>query len=111
MSIKIVVPVLAAALGSGTIAIADPPPFARGEVLPPGLAKQGKVPPGHAKKIWGKGQYLPQEYRNIRWSDWDRYDLRPAPEGYRWVRVDRDTYLVEVTSGLIAQALIGVLLD
>ena len=38
-------------------------------------------------------------------------DLRAAPDGYRWVRVDRDAYLVEVASGLIAEALIGVLAD
>lgn len=111
MSFKIVIPVLAAALGAGSAAFADPPSFARGDSLPPGLAKQGKVPPGHAKKIWGKGQHLPPEYRRVQLSDWDRYDLAPAPAGYSWVRVERDAYLVEVASGLIAQAMIGVLLD
>ena len=65
----------------------------------------------HAKKIWGKGQHLPPEYRDVYFQDWERYDLGPAPAGYRWVRVERDAYLVEVTSGLIAQAMIGVLLD
>lgn len=111
MSFKIVIPVLAAALGAGTFAFADPPSFARAETLPPGLAKQGKVPPGHAKKLWGKGQHLPAEYRSVKISDWGRYDLGPAPAGHKWVRVDRDAYLIEVTSGLIAQAMIGVLLD
>ena len=110
MSFKIIIPVLAAALGAGSVAFADPPHH-RGHDLPPGLAKQGKVPPGHAKKLWGKGQHLPPEYRGGRISDWDRYDLRPAPDGYRWVRVERDAYLVEIDSGLIAQAMIGVLLD
>lgn len=110
MSIRTVIPVLAAALGAGTFAFADPP-HPRGHDLPPGLAKQGKVPPGHAKKLWGKGQHLPHEYRTVYISDWDRYDLRAAPDGYRWVRVDRDAYLVEVASGLIAEALIGVLAD
>ena len=110
MSFKTVIPILAAALGAGTFAFADPPHH-RGHDLPPGLAKQGKVPPGHAKKLWGKGQHLPPEYRDVYFEDWVRYDLEPAPAGYRWVRVDSDAYLVEVTSGLIAQAMIGVLLD
>jgi Ni/Co efflux regulator RcnB len=110
MSFKTVIPVLAAALGAGTFAFADPP-HPRGNELPPGLAKQGKMPPGHARKIWGKGQHLPPEYRDVHFQDWERYDLGLAPAGYHWVRVDRDAYLVEVASGLIAQAMIGVLLD
>lgn len=101
----------AAALGVAMLAQAGPPPHARGEALPPGLAKQGKVPPGHARKIWGKGQYLPAEYRDVHIIDWRRHDLAPAPRGHQWVRVDRDAYLIETASGLIAQALIGVLLD
>ena len=107
--LKPVIAILAGALGAGMAAYADPPPHARGHSLPPGLAKQGKVPPGHAKKIWGKGQYLPAEYRAIHIEDWQRHDLRPAPRGYRWVRVDEDAYLVEIASGLIAEALIGLL--
>lgn len=111
MSFRTITVMLAAALGAGGLAFADPPGHARGYELPPGLAKQGKIPPGHAKKIWGKGQYLPREYREVFFDDWRRYELRPAPAGYRWVRVDRDAYLVEVASGLIAEALIGVLID
>ena len=111
MSFRPVTLRLAAARGAGGVAFADPPGHARGHDLPPGLAKQGKIPPGHAKKIWGKGQYLPREYRQVYFDDWQRYELRPAPSGYRWVRVDRDAYLVEVASGLIAEALIGVLIN
>jgi len=109
--IKPFILIVAGALCLSPIAFADPPPHARGEALPPGLAKQGKVPPGHAKKLWGKGQYLPREYREARLEDWHTYDLRPAPTGHRWVHVDRDAYLVETASGLIAEALIGVLVN
>ncbi len=93
----------------GGAALADPPPHAKGESLPPGLAKQGKLPPGHAKKIWSRGEYLPADYRDHYFGDWRRYDLREAPPGYRWVRVDEDAYLTEVATGLIVEAMIGLL--
>ncbi len=101
---------LAGALGAGLMAYADPPGSRGGHQSPPGLAKQGKIPPGHAKKIWGKGQYLPTEYRTVYLDDWDRYDLREAPRGYRWVLVeDQDAYLVDLTSGLISEVIVDLL--
>lgn len=100
---------LAGALGAGLAAYADPP--ARGQDLPPGLAWQGKVPPGHAKKIWGKGEYLPLEYREVYFSDWDRYHLRPAPRGYRWILVEDDVYLADVATGLITDVVIDLLVN
>lgn len=99
---------LAAAMGAGLVAYADPPRSHTYD-LPPGLAKQGKIPPGHAKKIWGKGEYLPVEYRTVYIDDWGHYDLRDAPRGYRWVRVDEDAYLVEVASGLIAEVIVDLI--
>lgn len=86
--------------------MANPPAHASGDLLPPGLEKQGKLPPGHAKK-WAKGQTLPVEYRT-RYIDYDRYDLRPAPEGYRWVRTDTEAYLVAVATGVIADVVIDL---
>ena len=109
MSARHLTPLLAAAMGLGLTAFADPPRHATGDALPPGLAKQGKVPPGHAKKIWGKGEYLPVDYRDHYFEDWRRYDLREAPPGYRWVIVDQDAYLTEVASGLIADAIIDLI--
>ncbi len=100
---------LAAVVGSGLAAHADPPH--RGHDLPPGLAKQGKIPPGHAKKIWGKGEYLPREYREAYFDNWDRYDLRPAPRGYRWVLVEDDVYLADVVTGLITDVVIDLLVN
>ena len=38
--------------------------------------------------------------------DYQRYNLRPAPVGYRWVRpMDNRYLLVEIASGLIADAI------
>ena len=110
MYIKTIAIMLAGAMGAGLAAYADPP-HPRGHDLPPGLAKQGKIPPGHAKKIWGKGEYLPVEYREVYVRDWRYHDLREPPRGYRWVHVDQDAYLVEVASGLIAEVLVDVLLN
>jgi hypothetical protein len=110
MSFKKMTILIAGAVGASMAAYADPPTRGNGHQLPPGLAKQGKIPPGHAKKIWGKGQYLPVDYRDVYLADWNRYDLRDAPRGYRWVLVeDRDAYLVDLTSGLIADVVIDLL--
>jgi hypothetical protein len=100
---------LAGAVGASLAAYADPLKSRSGHDLPPGLAKQGKIPPGHAKKIWGKGQYLPIEYHDAYIEEWRRYELREAPRGYRWVHVDEDVYLVDLATGLVAEAIVGLL--
>ncbi|MEZ5947526.1 MAG: RcnB family protein [Hyphomonas sp.] len=109
MTFRFTSAVLAAALCASLTAYADPPGHAKGDSLPHGLAKQGKVPPGHAKKLWARGDFLPLEYRDRDFADWRRYDLDPAPPGYRWVLVDDDAYLVQAASGLIAEALVDLL--
>ena len=108
MWFRYVIAALAAAMGAGMVAFADPP-GQRGHDLPPGLAKQGKVPPGHAKKMWKAGEYLPYAYREDYFTDWNRYDLRAPPPGYRYVVVDRDVYLTQVATGLVVEAVIDLL--
>ena len=98
---------LSAALAFTGAAFADPPGHAKGESLPPGLQKQGKVPPGQAKKLWNRGETLPSEYWGYRINDWDKYGFERPRDGYRWVRVDNEAYLVDITSGLIAEAIVG----
>lgn len=109
MLIKTLSVMFAAGIGASLMAFADPPAHARGDALPPGLAKQGKVPPGHAKKLWKRGEYLPIDYRDRRFNDWDRYDLRRAPAGYDWVRVDNDVYLTQIATGLVADVVLDLL--
>ena len=62
------------------------------------------MPPGQAKKYWGKGERLPSVYVTERryyvTEPW-RYDLRPAPYGYRYIIVDDRIYLAQTTTGLI----------
>ena len=109
MPFRYVTVLLAAAMGAGMAAFADPPRSAQGASLPPGLAKQGKVPPGHAKKIWREGEYLPSEYRDRYFNDWNRYRLKAPPPGYRWVVIDHDAYLMQTTTGLVVEAMIDLL--
>ncbi len=108
MWFRYVAAALSAAMGAGLVAYADPPGH-RGHDLPPGLAKQGKVPPGHAKKMWKSGEYMPHEYRDVYFDDWNRYDLRSPPPGYRYVQVDSDVYLTQVATGLVVEAVIDLL--
>lgn len=61
-----------------------------------GLAKNNKgqgpqkahphgMPPGQAKKMWQQGERLPAPYLSSRYyvTEPSRYDLAPAPYGYR----------------------------
>lgn len=73
---------------------------------PPGLEKKPYgLPPGQAKKMWRRGERVPTVYysetRYIVMHP-ERYHLRPAPIGYRWVLIEDDAYLVRRDNGLIS---------
>jgi Ni/Co efflux regulator RcnB len=79
---------------------------------PPGLAKKPHgMPPGQAKKMWNRGDRLPPTYISQRYyvSDPYRYELSPAPYGYRWVRVGDHFYLAQTQTGLITQVITSLL--
>lgn len=77
------------------------------------LAKDGKgpkkphphgMPPGQAKKMWNTGERLPGMYlTQPRYfvTEPTRYNLPPAPYGYRYVLVDGRIYLAQDETGLI----------
>lgn len=56
---------------------------------------------------YGRGQYLPQEYRSYVVHDYGRYGYPPPPRGCRYVRVGNDTYLTQIATGLILSAFLG----
>lgn len=61
---------------------------------------------------WARGRdYRSYGYGNVYYvpvSDYDRYRLRRPDYGYRWVRDDRDNFLlVAATTGIIASVLLG----
>lgn len=66
-----------------------------------------RLPPGQAKKIFNRGERLPATYyaRNPAYvlSNPAQYQLQPAPEGFQWVRVGDDVFLVRSENGLITQ--------
>jgi Ni/Co efflux regulator RcnB len=75
---------------------------------PPGLAKKPYgLPPGQAKKMWRKGEKIPTTYIAPQYfvPEPRVYHLAPPPPGYRWVAVEGDAYLVQTTSGLIADVI------
>ncbi|MAP95993.1 MAG: hypothetical protein CMK07_13680 [Ponticaulis sp.] len=103
--LKSVVTALAASALLAPVAMANPPAHAKDDRLPPGLEKQAKVPPGQAKK-WSRGEALPTEYRTRYITDYDRYGLRRAPDGYRWVRTDTEAYLIATATGVITDVIV-----
>jgi len=70
---------------------------------PPGLAKKnnGCLPPGQAKKVWSTGSALPSDYRYYDLPGSLYGQLQPLPAGYRYVQVDGDILLIELTSRVI----------
>lgn len=116
MSLRAVIVLLASAMGAGLSAIAEPQatfsPVSTTPTPPanPHRADQGDSPllSPDRSPMWGKGQRLPAEFRESEFSDWEAYHLSPPPEGYRWVRVDRGAYRVNLQDGYIAEAIFGL---
>ena len=100
---------LVVAIGSAAPAFADPPASPDGQTHPAALTAPEAGTPPPAKTLWGKGQILPPEYLRATLSDWDQYGLPPAPVGHQWVSVGQNAYIVDLASGEISGAFIGVL--
>ena len=67
------------------------------------------APRGYRVSRWNVGHRMPPPfYASPYYVDPLAYQLRMPPRGYRWVRVDRDVYLVSVASGLVADVLYGI---
>lgn len=67
-------------------------------------AYRERYPRAHVgRPHWSRGDRLYRDYRGSRYyvNDWQRYNLRRPPRGYRWVRVDNDYILVAITTGII----------
>jgi len=82
--------------------------------VPPGLAnKPYGLPPGQAKKMWRRGERIPNAYLVPQYFIVEPrvYHLVPPRPGYRWVVVERDAYLVQITSGMIADVIAGAVAD
>jgi Ni/Co efflux regulator RcnB/surface antigen len=71
------------------------------------------LPPGQVRKMWRRGERLPLTYVGPRYfvAEPHRYHLAAPRRGYRWVVVDHDAYLVEIASGLVADVMVGAIVD
>ena len=91
------------------VAAAPVASFAAPKGCPPGLAKKnnGCLPPGQAKKIYGIGDRIDDDYIVIRSPD--RYGLNPGQTYYRIgdyvYRVDRETREVLDLIGAVVNVL------
>ena len=66
-------------------------------------------PRGYRYNRWNVGARLPNGYYGSSYYvDYRPYGLAPPPRGYRWVRVDRDVYLVAVGTGLVRDIMYGL---
>ncbi|WP_394788605.1 RcnB family protein [Rhodoferax sp.] len=56
-----------------------------------------------------RGGRLPTEYRNRQYvvDDWRGHHLSAPPRGYHWVQTGGDYVLIAITTGIIAQILLG----
>ncbi|MGB5091938.1 MAG: RcnB family protein [Parvibaculum sp.] len=61
----------------------------------------------HDNSGWGRGQRVPDQYRNNKnyiVNDWQRRNLRQPPRGYQWVRNDDNQFfLTLIATGIIAE--------
>ncbi len=75
--------------------------------VPPGLAKKGGVPPGQLRK-WQRGQVLPAGVVYYALPRSLELVLGPPPAGHRYVRVATDILLLAIGTGIVVDALEGL---
>ena len=73
---------------------------------PPGLAKKhnGCMPPGQAKKSYVVGEYLGHDIEYSALSGDLLKMLRPVPDGYMYVNVDKDVLLISQATKKVVDA-------
>jgi Ni/Co efflux regulator RcnB len=72
---------------------------------PPAMQERGAGPDHNFRK----GGRLPREYRDNTYvvNDWRGHHLSAPPRGYHWVQTGGDYVLIAITTGIIAQILLG----
>jgi hypothetical protein len=115
MTFRTVILLLASAMGGGLSGMAQPP---EGPEPPQAELQLAGISPAEAgdqplmapdqTPMWGRGQFLPPEFRAEEFKDWEAYHLAPPTDGYHWVRVARGAYRVKQENGFIAEAVFGL---
>jgi Ni/Co efflux regulator RcnB len=72
----------------------------------PDFAQQRGAGPDHN---FHRGGRLPSQYRNHQYvvDNWRDHHLSAPPRGYHWVQTGGDYVLIAITTGIIAQILLG----
>ena len=67
-------------------------------------------PPGWGYRRWVIGAAIPAIFLTAAYfyADWAALGLEPPPPGYQWVRYGPDLLLVDVSTGMVADAAYGV---
>lgn len=84
----------------------------RGRPGPLPHAHHFRRPPPHAARHhhrWERGARLPAHYRTRHYivHDWHARKFRRPPQGYHWVNVGADYFLVGIATGVILQSVFG----
>ncbi|WP_367846512.1 RcnB family protein [Rhodoferax sp. WC2427] len=72
----------------------------------PDFAQERGAGPEHNFRRGGR---LPSQYRNNQYvvDNWRDHHLSAPPRGYHWVQTGGDYVLIAITTGIIAQILLG----
>ncbi len=86
-----------------------PPPAAHAaphQSAPHHMQQRQGAGPDHR---WQKGTRVPQQYRSQHYvvNDWQHHGLKRPGKGQHWIQNGNDYLLVAVSSGLIAQMVLG----
>lgn len=104
-------PMLAPMLATVSVfALTSTPGFAQGGPpgpgsCPPGLAKKNPacMPPGQYKKFY-RGDIIPRDI-DFRRLDYRDYGLRAPRDGYRYIGIGRDAYLIAEGTRRVIEAI------
>lgn len=85
------------------------PPHERPDAMPPGHRPGGPGASSYAPGHWRKGDRLPRDRYGRQYvvDDWRAYRLAPPPRGYHWMSIGGDFLLVAISTGVIAEIVIG----
>lgn len=85
------------------------PPHGRPDAMPPGHRPGGPGASAYAPGHWRKGDRLPRDRYGRQYvvDDWRAYRLAPPPRGYHWMSIGGDFLLVAITTGVIAEIVVG----
>ncbi|MEQ1754398.1 MAG: RcnB family protein [Micropepsaceae bacterium] len=88
---------------------AGPPPVPGGPALRNSREGNGQAGnPGGVPRKWSRGERVPDQYRDDRYSapDWQQRNLPPPQRGYRWMCYERGScVMVSISNGIVRRTM------